>query len=90
MQEEQILRLSMGALAIILLCLLAILSKFGRCKEKTGQNFLLLFSSTCSFVFWFLLHTNIYLFRLVSVFVPPFLFVHFYLVSFLSFLFLIV
>jgi len=28
MQEEQILRLSMGALAIILLCLLAILSKF--------------------------------------------------------------
>jgi hypothetical protein len=41
-------------------------------------------------VFWFLLHTNIYLFRLVCIFVPPFLVVHFYLVSFLSFLFLIV
>ena len=39
MQEEQILRLSMGALAIILLCLLAILSKFilqGLLKFQSG------------------------------------------------------
>jgi hypothetical protein len=39
MQEEQILRLSMGALAIILLCLLAILSKF-RAKEMPPRRHL--------------------------------------------------
>ena len=34
MQEEQILRLSMGALAIILLCLLSILSKWNSIQKQ--------------------------------------------------------
>lgn len=51
MQEEQILRLSMGALAIILLCLLAILSKFRLSLSfwpKTIAGRFALFSSSAS------------------------------------------
>ena len=53
MQEEQILRLSMGALAIILLCLLSILSKTrGAFDLKTRFfSFLFFFPHLCSVIF---------------------------------------
>ena len=60
MQEEQILRLSMGALAIILLCLLSILSKT---RGAFIKNYFLFFS------FIFFLHIRSVIFSLYFCFV---------------------
>ena len=81
MQEEQILRLSMGALAIILLCLLSILSKWNSIQKQINcmmiSDYLFTFFYICLHWLTFVYICKVFFFILLTYFTSFYLLLYY-------------